>query len=74
MDAADGGEERRNHTCLLMIVAVGLSFCDRLIMVAVIRNVVGLQGRVYGDDVPLAMGWHFGHGGGRLIAFVSVVT
>ena len=74
MDAANGREERRNHMCLLMIAAVGLSFCYRLIMVAVIRNVVRLRGRVYGDDVPLAMGRHFGHGGGHLIAFVSVVT
>ena len=52
MDAADGGEERRNHTCLLMIAAVGLSFCDRLIMEAVIGNGVGVRGRVYGDDCP----------------------
>ena len=43
-------------------------------MVAVIINGVGLRGRVYGDDMPLAMGRHFGHGGGCLIAFVSVVT
>ena len=28
---------------------------------------------MYGDDVPLAMGRHFDHGGGDLIALVSVV-
>ena len=43
-------------------------------MVAVIGNGVGVQGRVYDDDMPLAMGRHFGHGGGRSIAFVSGVT
>ena len=51
MDAANSGEER-NHTCLLMIAEVGLSFPDRLIMVAVIGNGVGVRGRVYGDDCP----------------------
>ena len=57
-----------------MIVTVGLSPCDSLIMVPVIGNGVGVRGRVYDDDVPIAMCWIFGHGGGCLIAFDRIVT
>ena len=58
----------------MMISVVELSFHDRLIMLPIIGNGVGVRGRVYNDDVPLAMGRNFGHGGGRLIAFVIGVT
>ena len=43
-------------------------------MLTVIGNGVGVQGRVYDNDVLPAIGRHFGHGGGHLIAFGSVVT
>ena len=52
----------------------GIKFLRPLDNGTVIGNGVGVRGRVYGDDVPLSMGRHFGHGGGRSIAFVSVVT
>ena len=57
-----------------MIAAVGLNFRNHLIMLPVIGNGVGVRVRVYDDDATLAMGWHFGNGGGCSIAFVSVVT
>ena len=43
-------------------------------MVPVIGNSVGVQVRVYDNDVPLAMGRHLGHGGGHLVVFGSVGT
>ena len=53
-----------------MIAAVKLSFHDHLIILPVIGNGVGVRGRVYNDDAPLAMCRNVGHGGGRSIAFV----
>ena len=43
-------------------------------MLPVVDSGVVVTGRVYDNDVPLAMVRHFGHGGGRSIAFVSVVV
>ena len=52
---------------LLVIVAVELNFCNRPMMVPVIDNGGGVQGREDDADVPLSMGWHLMHGGDRRI-------
>ena len=60
--------------CLPVHAMVESHFSDRPMIVSGIGNGVLVPGRVYDDDAPLAMVRHFGHGGGRLIAFVSVIT
>ena len=79
IDGVDGCRQRRtreaqSQTCLLVITAVELIFCDRSMMLLVFGNGVVVASRVYDDDAPLEIVRHFGHGGGRLIASVSVVS
>ena len=57
-----------------MNAAVEFIFCDHSRMLPVVGSGVVEIGRVYDDDAPLAMVRHFGHGGGRSIAFVNVIT
>ena len=60
--------------CLPVHAMVELQFSDRPMIVSGLGNGLVVPGRVYDNNAPLAMVRHFGHGGGRLIAFVSVVT
>ena len=59
-----------------MNAAVEFIFCDHSRMLPVVGSGVVLTGRMYDEDAPLALAmvWHFCHDGGRLFAFVSVVT
>ena len=76
MDGGDGCRQRPKAEKRGTIIDVlagycgsGIEFFNRLMMLLVVGNIMGVRGGVDDADVPLVMSRYFGHGGDRQVDF-----